>query len=77
MEVAAEFPNTVFFAGQLVFSEEFDSFINRLLHNHTALEVLRWLQLRGLSLVILPVRVALFPRTAANAPHDSSSAAAS
>jgi amino acid transporter len=76
LEVVAEFPNTVFFAGQLVFSEEFDSFINRFLHNHTALEVLRWLQLRGLSLVILPVRVSLSPRTGANAPHESPSAAA-
>jgi hypothetical protein len=69
MKVADEFPNTVFFAGQLVFSEEFDSFINRFLHNHTAIEVLRWLQIRGLSMLILPVRVALSPQAAARAPQ--------
>jgi hypothetical protein len=63
LEVAREFPNCVFFAGQLVFSDEVDGFLGRFLHNHTAFELLRWLQLRGLSLVILPVRVS--PRTAA------------
>jgi len=57
VEVVREFPNAVFFAGQLVFSDELDGYFSRFLHNHTALELLRWLQLRGLSLVILPVRV--------------------
>jgi amino acid transporter len=57
LEVAQQFPNAVFFAGQLVFNEELDGFFSRFLHNHTALELLKWLQLRGLSLVILPVRV--------------------
>lgn len=58
LEVAEIFPQAVFFAGQLVFSEEVDGFFSRFLHNHTALDLLRWLQLHGLSLVILPVRVA-------------------
>ena len=58
LAVAREFPQGVFFAGQLVFSDELDGFVGRFLHNHTAFELLRWLQLRGLSLVILPVRVA-------------------
>ena len=58
LEVAEMFPNSVFFAGQLVFNEEVDGFFSRFLHNHTALELLRWLQLQGLSLVILPIRVA-------------------
>jgi len=58
LEVAKVFPQAVFFAGQLVFSEEIDGFFSRFLHNHTALDLLRWLQLQGLSLVILPVRVA-------------------
>ncbi|MEA2649674.1 MAG: hypothetical protein QOG61_2109 [Candidatus Binataceae bacterium] len=57
LEVAHQFPNAVFFAGQLVFNEELDGFFSRFLHNHTAFELLKWLQLRGLSLVILPVRV--------------------
>src|SRR5216683_2454188 len=57
LEVAGEFPHSVFFAGQLVFSGELDGFVGRFLHNHTAFEMLRWLQVRGLSLLILPVRV--------------------
>ena len=36
LEVAHEFPRAVFFAGQLVFSEEMDGFFTRFLHNHTA-----------------------------------------
>jgi amino acid transporter len=57
LEVGREFPHCVFFAGQLIFSDELDGFVGRFLHNHTAFELLRWLQVRGLSLVILPVRV--------------------
>src|SRR5579885_3048202 len=56
-EVASQFPHTVFFAGQLVFGDEINGFVSRFLHNQTAFEVLQWLQLHGLSLVILPVRV--------------------
>ena len=69
-EVASQFTHTVFFAGQLVFGEEINGFVSRFLHNQTALEVLQWLQLRGLSLVILPVRVsaAQSPPTRENAP---------
>ncbi len=57
LEVAHEFPHVVFFAGKLIFSNEVEGFIGRFLHNHTALELQGWLQLYGLSLVILPVRV--------------------
>lgn len=56
-EVSREFTHCVFFAGQLVFGNELNGFVNRFLHNHTALELLQWLQFEGLSLVILPVRV--------------------
>jgi hypothetical protein len=56
-EVAREFPSSVFFAGKLVFETESDHFISRFLHNHTALELQSWLQMQGLSLVILPIRV--------------------
>jgi hypothetical protein len=59
LEVAHEFPHSVFFAGKLVFTDELDGFVSRFLHNHTALELQNWLQLQGLSLVILPVRVAM------------------
>jgi amino acid transporter len=51
---AAEQP--LFFAGKLIFTNEFDGFVRRFLHNHTALEVQNWLKVHGLSLVILPVR---------------------
>jgi K+ transporter len=61
LQVAREFPNAVFFAGQLVFSEDLDGFLGRFLHNHTAFEMLRMLQAYGLSLVILPVRVSSRP----------------
>ena len=57
LEVASQFANSVFFAGQLVFHEELDNFFSRFLHNHTAFELLKSLQLRGLSLLILPIRV--------------------
>ena len=60
-EVSKVFENSVFFAGQLVFNEEMDGFFSRFLHNHTALDLLKRLQLRGLSLVILPVRASLPP----------------
>ena len=59
LEVSKVFENSVFFAGQLVFNEEMDGFFSRFLHNHTALDLLKRLQLRGLSLVILPVRASL------------------
>jgi K+ transporter len=55
LQVAREYPHSVFFAGKLVF--ERDTFFNRFLHNQTALEIQNWLQFHGLSMVILPVRV--------------------
>ncbi|HEX3408635.1 MAG TPA: APC family permease [Candidatus Binataceae bacterium] len=57
LEVAHEFPHSVFFAGKLIFTDELDGYVSRFLHNHTALELQNWLQVHGLSLVILPVRV--------------------
>jgi hypothetical protein len=59
LEVAHEFPHSVFFAGKLVFTDELEGFVSRFLHNHTALEMQTWLQVEGLSLVILPVRVSM------------------
>ncbi len=57
LDVAHEFPQAVFFAGKLIFEAELEGFISRFLHNHTALELQKFLQVQGLSLVILPVRV--------------------
>jgi K+ transporter len=69
LEVSRDFNQSVFFAGQLVFADELDGFVSRFLHNHTALELLRWLQLRSLSLVILPVRVTAAGRLARKSGH--------
>ncbi|MBI5418496.1 MAG: APC family permease [Deltaproteobacteria bacterium] len=52
---AKDFPNIVFFSGQLVFQEE--SFITRLLHNQTAFLAQKKLVFAGLPMIILPVRV--------------------
>jgi hypothetical protein len=76
LEVAREFPHAVFFAGKLVFTDELEGFVSRFLHNHTALEMQTWLQVQGLSLVILPVRVApTRPAAAAIAPATPRTAA--
>lgn len=53
-EIAARFPRAVVFAGRLVFSVE--SFVTRLLHNETGLAIQRRLHLRGVPMVILPIR---------------------
>jgi hypothetical protein len=52
---ASDFPNIVFFSGQLVFQEE--SAITRLLHNQTAFLAQKKLVFAGLPMIILPVRV--------------------
>ena len=52
---AKDFPNVVFFSGQLVFQEE--NFITRLLHNQTAFLAQKKLVFAGLPMIILPVRV--------------------
>jgi len=54
-KVVADFPNTVFFASQLVFVP--DSWWKRLLHNQTAFTLQRRLHLRGYQMVILPMKL--------------------
>jgi amino acid transporter len=55
-ETAGElFPNRVFFAGQLLFTEE--TRLTRWLHNHTALLLQRRFFLANLPFVVLPIRV--------------------
>src|SRR5579872_1764004 len=66
-EVMHTFSRCVFFAGSLVFEDESEGLIERFLHNHTAYEIQRWLQIQGRSLVILPVCVSL-AATANSAP---------
>jgi amino acid transporter len=54
-KTASEFPNSVFFGGQLVFEHE--SIITRLLHNHTVFALQRKLFRQGQTFVVLPIRV--------------------
>jgi K+ transporter len=53
--VAKKFPQSQFFAGQLVFKDE--SLISRWLHNHTVFELQRRLYRRGRPMLILPIQV--------------------
>ena len=59
LRAAHDFKNSVFLAGQMILGEENEGYLGRFLHSRTALELLKWLQARGLSLVILTVRVEL------------------
>ena len=63
LEIAREFPRSVFFAGKLVFEEE--KWFQRLLHNETAYQLQRRLQFAGLNAMVLPVRVLENPKAAA------------
>ena len=54
-EIIERFPNAVFFGGQLIFPK--DSFMLRLLHNHTVFMVQKKLYRQGIPFVILPIRV--------------------
>jgi amino acid transporter len=51
---AKDFPNIMFFAGQLVFEEE--SFVTRLLHNQTAFLAQKRLVFHGMPMIVMPVR---------------------
>ncbi len=53
-ETSADFPNALFFAGQLVFAEE--NVWTRFLHNQTAFLAQKKLVFAGLPMIVLPVR---------------------
>ncbi|HEY4133605.1 MAG TPA: APC family permease [Alphaproteobacteria bacterium] len=53
--VVRQYPNSVFFAAQLIFAE--DNSLTRLLHNQTAYAIQRDLHLRGVPMVILPMKL--------------------
>jgi amino acid transporter len=55
LEVAKEFPKTIFFSGKLIF--EHRRWYHRFLHNETAYAIQHGLQFAGHPMVILPVRV--------------------
>ena len=54
-QIAREFPQSLFFAGKLIFQRE--RWYQRLLHNETAYQLQRRLQFGGLNAMVLPVRV--------------------
>lgn len=54
-KIIKEFPHSIFFASKLIFTK--DSWINRLLHNETAVMLQRRLHLLGVQLVILPMKI--------------------
>ncbi len=54
-DVSVDFPNAVFFAGQIVFQEE--NFFNRLLHNQTAFLAQKKLVFSGHPMIVIPIRV--------------------
>ena len=54
-EIAAEFPRSIFYLGQLVF--ENDRFFHKILHNETAFAIQRRLQFAGRQAIVLPIRV--------------------
>jgi len=53
--VNKQFPNAVFFGGQLVFAE--DNWTNRLLHNYTVFAIQRRFYQKGIPFMILPIKV--------------------
>ena len=54
-EIAKKFPQSQFFAGQLVFQDE--NLLTRFLHNHTVFELQRRLYQQGWPMLILQIRV--------------------
>ncbi|MDD5529559.1 MAG: APC family permease [bacterium] len=56
-EVSSEFRRSTVFTGQLVFETE--NFYHKMLHNETAFAIQRRLQWKGISNVILPIRIKL------------------
>jgi hypothetical protein len=55
LEIHRNFPNSVFFAGRLLFWK--DTFFSRFLHNETPLSLPRPLMFHGLQFVVPPVRL--------------------
>ncbi len=54
-QIATDYPRAVFFCGDLVF--QLPTAITGMLHDRTAEELQRRLHLRGLPLIVVPIRV--------------------
>jgi amino acid transporter len=55
LEIAKDFPRSIFFTSKLVFEKE--HWYQRLLHNETASQIQRDFQFAGLNTMVLPIRV--------------------
>jgi phytoene/squalene synthetase len=53
--VQTEFPNSIFFTSKLIF--KYDNWLVRLLHNRAATVLQRRFHLRGMQMVILPMKL--------------------
>jgi hypothetical protein len=51
-----DFPNSTFFTGKIIFENE--NWFHRLLHNETAFSLQKRIQFAGMTMVILPVKIA-------------------
>jgi amino acid transporter len=60
LHVRQKFPRSVFFAGKLLFEAE--KWYYPLLHNETAYAITRRLQLQGIPMVVMPIRILKFGR---------------
>ena len=54
-QILAQYPNAVFFGGQLVFAKE--TVMKRLFHNYTVFALQSMFYHKGIPFVILPIRV--------------------
>ncbi len=60
LAIREKFPRSVFFAGKLLFEAE--KWYYPLLHNETAYAISRRLQLQGIPMVVMPIRILKFER---------------
>ncbi len=58
VRIRQRFPKSVFFAGKLLFEAE--KWYYPLLHNETAYAITRRLQLQGIPMVVMPIRILKF-----------------
>ena len=54
-EIFDEYPQSIFFGGQIVFQE--DTLFNKLLYNHTTFAIQRRLHQSGIPFLIMPIRI--------------------
>lgn len=54
-KIFKKYPRSIFFGGQIVFPEE--TFLNRLLYNHTTFAVQRRLHRHGIPFIVMPIQI--------------------